>query len=197
MKNQNGPAVVTAAASPQQIPPEAFLTQLAFGAMMSQALYVAAKLGIADLLADKPQTVKELASATKTHEGALYRVLRSLASVGIFEETDPKVFSLTPMAQPLRSDAPSSIRNGAIFMGEEWHWRVWGNMLYSVQTGKPAWGHVHGAEVFDYFGANPEQAEIFNGAMTDMSVATAPAIIEAYDFSGIKTLTDIAGGHGY
>jgi hypothetical protein len=82
-------------------------------------------------------------------------------------------------------------------MGEEWHWRVWGNMLYSVQTGKPAWGHVHGAEVFDYFGANPEQAEIFNGAMTDMSVATAPAVVEAYDFSGIKTLADIAGGHGY
>ena len=197
MSNQNSTAVITAAASPQQMPPEAIITQLAFGAMMTQALYVAAKLGVADLLADKPQTVSELASATKTHERALYRVLRSLASVGIFEETDPQVFSLTPLAERLRSDAPGSLRNGAIFMGEEWHWRVWGNMLYSVQTGKPAWGHVHGAEVFDYFGANPQQAEIFNGAMTDMSVGTAPSVVKAYDFNGIKTLADIAGGHGY
>jgi hypothetical protein len=82
-------------------------------------------------------------------------------------------------------------------MGESWHWNVWGNMLYSAQTGKPAWGHTHGAEVFDYFPQHPEHAEIFNGAMTDMSVATAPVVVEAYDFSGIETLADIAGGHGY
>jgi hypothetical protein len=82
-------------------------------------------------------------------------------------------------------------------MGEEWHWRVWGDMLYSVETGKPAWGHIHSMEVFDYFAKNPRQAEIFNNAMTDMSVGIAPAVVEAYDFSGIDTLTDIAGGHGY
>ena len=170
---------------------------MAFGALITQALYVAAKLEIADLLAAKSQTVGELAAATGTNERALYRVLRSLASAGVFAETEPKVFALTPLAEPLRKDAPNSIRNGAIFMGAEWHWRVWGDLLYSVETGKPAWGHVHGSEVFDYFGANPEHAEIFNNAMTDMSVAAAPAIVEAYDFSGIKTITDIAGGHGY
>ena len=191
MSTQNNTAAV------QPTPPEAFLTQLVFGAMMTQALYVAAKLGIADLLAEKPQSAGELAATTKTHERALYRVLRSLASVGVFQETDPKVFALTPLAEPLRSDAPNSMRNGVIFMGEEWHWRVWGDMLYSVQTGKPAWGHVHGAEVFDYFAAKPVQAEIFNRAMTDMSVVTAPAVVEAYDFSGFKTLADIGGGHGY
>jgi hypothetical protein len=120
-----------------------------------------------------------------------------LASVGVFKETDPQVFALTPRAEPLRSDAPNSVRRGVVFMGEEWHWRVWGDMLYSVETGKPAWGHVHGAEVFDYFAANPEPSEIFNNAMTDMSVATAPSVVEAYDFSGIKKLADIAGGHGY
>ena len=188
------PAVATAA---QAMPPEAFLTQLAFGAMMTQALYVAARLGVADLLAAKPQTVSDLAAATKTHERSLYRLLRSLASAGIFEEIEPKVFAHTPYSEPLRSDAPNSMRNGVIFMGEEWHWRAWGDMLYSVQTGKPAWGHVHGAEVFDYLSENPRQAEIFNNAMTDMSVVTAPVVVEAYDFSGIKTLTDIAGGHGY
>src|SRR6185503_11981728 len=184
-------------AAAQQMPPDAYLLQLSFGAMLSQALYVAAKLGVADLLAEKPLPVSELAARTNAHERSLYRILRSLASVGVFEETDPKVFALTPYAEPLRSDAPNSLRNGAIFMGAEWHWRVWGNMLYSVQTGKPAWGYVHGAEVFDYFAANPEQSEIFNRAMTDGSASIAPVIVESYDFSGINTLVDIAGGHGY
>jgi hypothetical protein len=164
---------------------------------MTQAVYVAAKLGVADLLADGPRSVNELAAATAMHERSLYRVLRSLAGVGVFRETEPKIFALTPLAEPLRSDAPQSIRNGVIFMGEEWHWKVWGDMLYSVRTGKPGWGHVHGDEVFDYFGAHPEQAEIFNRAMTDMSTATAPSVVDAYDFAGIRTLADIAGGHGY
>jgi hypothetical protein len=186
-----------AAAAAQPVTPEQFLTQMAFGALMTQALYVVAKLGIADLLADKPQSVGQLAAITQTHERALYRVLRSLSSVGVFREVEPKVFALSPYAEPLRSDAPGSMRNGAIFMGEEWHWRVWGDLLYSVRTGKPAWGHTHGAEVFDYFAVNPEQAEIFNGAMTDMSMGVAPAIVEAYDFSSFRTLADIAGGHGY
>jgi hypothetical protein len=186
-----------AATAAQPITPEAILTQMAFGALLTQALYVAAKLGIADLLADKPQTVATLAAATKTHERSLYRMLRSLSAVGVFREIEPKVFALTPLAEPLRSDAPNSMRNGAIFMGEEWHWRVWGDLLYSVQTGKPGWGHIHGVEVFDYFAVNPEQAEVFNRAMTDMSMATAPPVVEAYDFSGVGTVADIAGGHGY
>ena len=185
------------AAAPAAPSPEVFITQLAFGALMTQALYVAAKLSVADLLVDGPQPVGQLAASTNTHERALYRVLRSLAGVGVFQEVEPRVFALTPLAELLRSDAPNSMRNGAIFMGEEWHWRVWGDTLYSVRTGRPAWGHVHGAEVFDYFNANPELAEIFNRAMTDMSMGTAPAIVEAYDFSGFGTLADIAGGHGY
>lgn len=176
--------------------PAAYLTQLAFGAMVTQALYVVAKLGLADLLAAKPLPVSTLAAETRTNERALYRVLRSLASVGIFQETDPQVFALTPYAAALCSDAPDSMRNGLIFMGEEWHWRVWGNLLQSVETGKPAWGKVHGAEVFDYFVRHPQEAEIFNRAMTDMSVSTAPVIVEAYDFSGSETVADIAGGHG-
>ena len=199
MSTENTAAVAPAneAGQPAAAAPEVLLTQLAFGALMSQAVYVAAKLGVADLLAEKPRSVAELAAATETNRHALYRVLRSLASAGIFAETDPKVFAMTPLAEPLRSDAPNSVRNGAIFMGEEWHWRVWGEMLYSVKTGKPAWGQVHGGEVFDYFAANPAQAEIFNRAMTDMSVAAAPAVVEAYDFSGVGVLADVAGGHGY
>ncbi|HUQ31329.1 MAG TPA: methyltransferase [Pyrinomonadaceae bacterium] len=190
-------AAAAADATTQSMPPDAFLGQLAFGAMMTQALYVAAQLGVADLVAAGPQTVEKLAAATNAHERSLYRLLRSLASIGVFEETGPKVFAQTPYSEALRADTPNSLRSGVIFMGEEWHWKVWGDMLHSVRTGKPAWGHIHGAEVFDYFAVNPRQAEIFNNAMTDMSVATAPAVVEAYDFSGIETLADIAGGHGY
>ncbi|MFL6331793.1 MAG: methyltransferase [Pyrinomonadaceae bacterium] len=178
-------------------PPAAVLTQMAFGALLTQALYVAARLGIADLLAAGPRPVAELAAETETHERSLYRVLRSLAGAGVFAEVAPQTFGLTPLAEPLRADAPGSLRSGIIFMGEEWHFNVWANMLHSVRTGKPAWGQTHGAEVFEYFAAHPDHAEIFNGAMTDMSVGTAPAVVEAYDFSGIRRLADIAGGHGY
>ena len=181
----------------EPLPPEVLLTQMAFGALMTQALYVAAKLGIADLLAQGPRPVAELAADTATHEQSLYRVLRSLAGAGVFREAEPRVFALTAIGEALRSDAPNSFRNGAIFMGEEWHWQVWGRMLYSVQTGEPAWANTHTKDVFDYFAANPPQAEIFNRAMTNLSQSTAPPIVEAYDFSGVETLADIAGGHGY
>jgi hypothetical protein len=140
------------------------------------------------MLCSSPLPVSELAARTDKHERALYRVLRSLASVGVFEEINPKVFALTPYAEPLCSDAPNSLRNGAIFMGEEWHWRVWGNMLCSAQTGKPAWVYVHGGEVFDHLALNPEWAEIFNRAMTDGSAGTAQHCgfaIGAYYFDSI------------
>ena len=130
----------TAAAAPAA---EMLLTQMAFGALMTQALYVVAKLGVADLLAKKPQPVSQLAAETGTHEQALYRVLRVLSGAGVFSEVEPRVFGLTPIGEALRSDAPNSLRGGAIFMGEEWHWSVWGRMLHSVRTGAPAWGHAH------------------------------------------------------
>src|SRR5678815_101087 len=170
----------------QAPPPAVFLTELAFGMKMTQALYVAAKLGVADLLSRGPRHVSQLATATETDDRSLYRVLRSLAAVGIFRETDPRVFELTPYAEALRSDVPNSFRNGAIFMGEEWLWNVMGQMLYSVKTGKSAWARVHGADAFDYLAENPAQHEIFNRAMTDMTVSQAPAIVAAYDFSQFK-----------
>ncbi len=181
----------------QPIPAEAVLTQIAFGAMMTQALGVAAKLGIADLLNDGAKSVGELAAQTETHARSLHRVLRSLAGAGIFRETESQVFVNTSLSDAIRQDAPNSVRSGAIFMSEPWHYNVWGNMMHSVKTGETAWKETHGAEVFDYFTDHLEEAEIFNNAMTDMSVGTAPAVVEACDFSGIKTLADIAGGHGY
>jgi hypothetical protein len=89
------------------------------------------------------------------------------------------------------------MRSAVIFMGEGWHWHVIGNMLYSVHTGKPAWGYTHGVEVFEDFATNPDRAQIFNATMTTLSAAVAPAVVEAYDFSQFATIADIAGGHGY
>ena len=178
------------------VPPEAQLMQILGGCFQSQAVYVAAKLGIADLLKDQPLPVVELARKTGTHERALYRALRCLASLGIFRETDTKVFELTPAAELLVSDYPGSMRDAAIFLCEPWHWSVYSEMLYSVTTGKVAWERVHGKEVFPYFQEHPAEYEIFNRAMTSFSTNTLPAIVEAYEFTGVKKLADIAGGHG-
>lgn len=180
----------------EKMDPVAHLMQVVVGCFPSQAVYVAAKLGIADLLKDEPRTTAELADKTNTHERSLYRLLRSLASVGIFTETESKRFALTPAAELLLTDHPGSLRDTAIFMGEQWHWAVYGEMLYSVQTGKVAWEKVHGLEVFPYFQQHPEEYEIFNRAMTSLSTNVLPLLIEAYDFTGVNTLVDIAGGHG-
>ena len=149
------------------LPPEAQLTQLVAGCFLSQAVYVAAKLGIADLLADGPKTANYLAEKTATDERSLYRVLRALSSVGAFAEDGDKTFANTPMTETLRSDYPTSTRDITIWMGEEPHWRVYGEMLHSVKTGKPAWDKVHDESVFPYlFETNKELGEIFNRATT-------------------------------
>ena len=182
--------------STEPVPPQAFLTQLLLGSLSTQAVYVAAKLGIADLLAEGPRTVEELAGATNTDAPSLYRALRALASIGVFTEQDGRRFALTPNAEPLRSDAPNSMRDVAIFWGEDWHWEVWGKILYSVRTGKSAWAQIHGDEVFSYFEKNPEAGQIFNRAMSSFSGAATDAVLEAFNFDGIGTLVDIAGGQG-
>jgi hypothetical protein len=153
-------------------------------------------LGIADLLVAGPKSVDELATKTETDSPSLYRVLRALASMGVFEEQDNRVFALTPTAEPLRSDVPNSLRDVTIFWGEDWHWEVWGKTLYSVKTGKSAWAQIHGEEVFDYFAKNQPAARIFDRAMSSFSSVATKAVVEAYDFSGIEKLVDIAGGHG-
>jgi hypothetical protein len=182
--------------STETTPPAAFLTQILMGSLASQALYVAAKLGIADLLADGPKPIDQLAKSTNTDAPSLYRVMRALASIGVFTEQDERTFAMTATAEPLRSDVPNSLRDVAIFWGEDWHWEVWGKIIDSVRTGKPAWKQIHGDEVFEYFAKNQEAAEIFNRAMSSFSGIATNAVIDAYDFGGIETIVDIAGGHG-
>ena len=190
------PAVKPTDGAFEGAPPEAVLTQMITGSLGSQAVYVAAQLGIADLLVDGPRNVDDLAKAANADAPSLYRVLRALASFGVFKEHADRVFGLTPTGELLRSDSPRSLRDLAIFMGEDWHWRVWGRTLYSVRTGKAAWDQVHGQEVFPYFANNPEAAKIFDRAMTSLSNLAIKAVVEGYDFSDIETLVDVAGGHG-
>lgn len=182
--------------APESAPPEVALTQIMFGALAAQALYVPAKLGIADLLADGPKSVEELATATDTHAPSLYRILRAVSSMGVFTEQEDRQFALNATAEPLLSNRPNSLRDLTIFMGEEWHWQTWGKTLFSVRTGKAAWAEMHGDDVFDYFARNPEAARIFDRAMHSLSALSIKPITEGYDFSGINTLVDIAGGHG-
>jgi hypothetical protein len=177
--------------------PNALLIQIASGAMLTQAVGVTAKLGIADLILDGSANIDDLAKATGAHTRSLFRVLRSLASVGVFRESAPRTFENTPMSNLLRSGSPDSLKNFAIFMAEPWHYNIWGNMLHSVMTGEAAWKKTHGQDVFEWFQQNPEAAENFNKTMTEMSTGVAPVVVEAYDFSGIDILADIAGGLGY
>jgi hypothetical protein len=124
--------------------PSLTLLHMMTGCWISQALYVAAQLGIADLLQEGPQSCTSLAEATQTHAGALYRVLRALASVGVFNEDEAGCFRLTPLAEPLCTDTPGSRRAFALMLGAPEHWRAWEGMLHSVRTGQPAFDHVFG-----------------------------------------------------
>lgn len=188
---QNG-----AAASPAELPPQAILLQMATGYMISQAIYVAARLGIADFLQDGPKSAAELAAATGSHAPSLYRVLRTLAGVGVFAENDAGRFELTPLAELLRSDAPGSLRDMVLHMTAEWHWRTFEYMLHTVKTGEIAFDHAFGMPIFEYFAQNPEPARAFNKAMSSDILGATPLLVAAYDFSSINTIVDVAGGHG-
>lgn len=190
-------ASATQAPQHAEMSPDQRLLQLSCGFMFTAALYTAAKLDLAGLLAKGPRTAAELAAATRSHEGALYRVLRALVSVGVFAETSPRTFTLSPMAEPLRSDLPGNVRDLVLWVGNRFHFHTWAEMPWSVQTGKPAVEHLYGKPCFECLDAMPDVAQDFNAGMTCLSGRIAPALLEAYDFSGVGTLMDVAGGHGF
>jgi hypothetical protein len=176
--------------------PGQVLMQMCTGYMVAAALYPVTKLGIAELLADGPQSISRLASETGANEDGLYRVMRALANVGVFSEVSPRTFSLSSTASLLRSDVAGSMRDLVLWMTNEFHFRVWGQMMHSVMTGQPAVEAIYGKACFDVFPALPETCTEFNNAMTNISAMTIPVVLEHYDFSGIGTLVDVAGGHG-
>lgn len=171
------------------------LDRMITGYWISQAIFAAAKFGIADQLKDGPKSVDDLASATSTHSDSLHRLLRALASVGIFAEGPTRQFSLTPLAKLLQSDTPGSKRALALMSGDE-QFQAWSEIAFSIQTGQKAFDKVFGKPIFDYLSDHPEKAQIFDAAMVGIHGRESAAILDCYDFSGIGTLADIGGGNG-
>jgi O-methyltransferase domain/Dimerisation domain len=172
------------------------LSRLLSAYRISQAIHVAAVLGIADLFADGPRSVDELAESTATHPDTLYRLLRALAGAGVFTETDERRFASNPLGDGLRSDAPGSLRDMAILLGQPYLWTPWSHLLDSVRTGENAFRHVHGESVWDYREAHPEESAVFDRAMAAGTAAVDRALIDAYDFSRFRSIVDVGGGTG-
>jgi hypothetical protein len=162
----------------------------------SRALYAAAALDVAGALAGGPRNIDELARATGAHAASLYRVLRVLASAGIFAEGDDRCISNTPLSELLRADVPGSLRDLVLLFGDETSWRSWEGILHAVRTGEAPFEHVYGEKFFDYLQRHPDTAAMFDRAMASASSTTNAAVIEAYDFSGLGTVVDVAGGVG-
>lgn len=178
-----------------ELPPAVQLSEMLTAYWTSQAIYVAAKLGIADLLAAGSKTADQLAKATATQPAALYRMLRMLASQGVFAEEGDRRFRQTPLSECLRGDVPGSQKAFATMMGEE-HYRASAELLYSVQTGKTAFEKVFGAPVFDYLSKHPVEAANFDAAMVSVHGRETAAVLDAYDLSQVGLLADVGGGNG-
>lgn len=168
---------------------------MAAGFWLSQAIYVAAKLGIADLLKDGPQSCVALSASTHSDSASLYRLMRALSSVGIFEQLNNGLFALSDVAQNLRTDVHGSLKHVVITLGEI-HYQACGNLLHSVQTGSPAFDQIFGESLFDYLRQNGNAADAFHRGMANVSSMLAYAVLMAYDFGGISSIVDIGGGHG-
>jgi ubiquinone/menaquinone biosynthesis C-methylase UbiE len=174
---------------------EQMLNRMIVGSWVTQAIYVAAEIGIADFLSAGPRTADELARETGTHGASLYRVLRALASIDIFREDDEGRFSLTPMGKLLESDVPCSKRSLARMAGAEFY-RSWGGLLSSVETGDAAFDKVYGKPFFRYMSMNPDRWRIYDAAMTGVHDSETNPVLDAYDFSSFKTIVDVGGGNG-
>ena len=171
------------------------LLHMAAGAYVGQAISVAAKLGIADLLEDGPKSPAALAEAAGAHAGSVHRLLRLLASVGVFAEQADGRFALTPLAAGLRTDAPGTLGAFAIMLGEDWHLRAVGDLYHSVRTGEPAFAHVFGTTLYSYLGQHPEASAVFDAAITSRAHQENAAVTAAYDWSD-GTIVDVGGGQG-
>ena len=178
------------------VDPRQHLLSLVRGYRVSQAIYVATRLGIPDLLADGPREIEELAQATGSHPPSLRRVLRFLAGVGVLDKVGADRVALTPVAAALRTGVPGSLRPTVLLLLDESHWRPWGHLLHTVRTGETAFHHAHGAGLFDYLAGHSEVASLFNAAMSGNSPAHARLIAATYDFSRMSLVVDVGGGRG-
>jgi len=172
------------------------LSKLLMGFRVSQAIHVAATLGLADLLVSGPKTSGELAQATDTHPLALYRLMRALASAGIFREDDHHGFGLTSVGELLRSDVAGTHAPMAQLVGRPSYWQAWGDLLHGVRSGETAFNHVHGADVWQYRASHTQEGEVFDRAMAAHTDRFAAAIAEVCDFGRFVNVVDVGGGDG-
>jgi SAM-dependent methyltransferase len=184
------------AGTEHEVSPPAAMMGLITGYWVSQAVGVVALLGVPDQLGDGPRHSDELARAVGADPGALYRVLRLLASLGVFTEVTPCSFGLTPLGETLRSDVPGSVRNFAITETAPGHWLPWGRLSESVRTGQPMAREALGVELFDWYAQNPEEAGYFTAAMGNLSALAASELVRVFDVSAVRTVADVGGAHG-
>jgi SAM-dependent methyltransferase len=182
--------------APDAPPPHAVLIQMAGALVLSRALYAAAELGVADHLADGPRSADALAGAVGAHAPSLHRLLRTLASVGVFTEDAEHHFALTPLGAALRSDAPGAGRSSIRTFGGPMMWTSFGEFLHAVRTGEPGADRALGQPIFGYLSQRPEEAALFGETMLGYHGAEPPAVAAAYDFAGVGTLVDVGGGIG-
>jgi O-methyltransferase domain/Dimerisation domain len=169
--------------------------QLITGFWTSCCIYAAAKLNIADHLKDGPMSSDQLAETTHSHAPSLYRVLRALASVGVFKENESHQFELTPLGSTLQSDVPGSMKAMAIAqLGD--HFNAWGNLVYSVKTGNISFDNIEGMSVWKYYETHPDEGLNFMKAMAGLTGAVIMNVLPAYDFTGLNTIVDVGGGNG-
>ena len=178
------------------LPPPMQMFLLSEGTTILTGVTLAAELGVADLLSNGPRSSDEIAHATSTHPGSLYRLLRLLSVFGVFSELEPGRFEQTPTSELLRSGTPNSMRPWMRMVGLA----AWGPMfaqaMHSVRTGEPSFERTMGVAFFEYMTGHPHDGEIFNEAMTAFGQGVVAAVVQAYDFGGIQRLVDVGGGHG-
>src|SRR5829696_4233940 len=186
---------MTAEAS-HDLPPSARMMGLITGYWISQAVGVAAHLGVADQLQAGPRSGDDIAQAVGADPRALARVLRLLASLGVFTEPAAGSYGLTPLGATLTSDAPDSVRSFAVTETAPGHWLPWGRLHESVRSGRPMAREALGMELFDWYAQSPEEAGFFNAAMGNLSALAASELVRVYDVSAVQTVVDVGGAHG-
>jgi SAM-dependent methyltransferase len=185
-----------AAGTEHEVPPPVAMMGLITGYWISQAVGAVATLGVADRLANGPRTCDELAREVGADPQALYRVLRLLASIGVFVQAAPRSFELTALGETLRSDTPGSVRNFAITETAPGHWQPWGRLEESIRTGQPMARAALGMELFEWYAQNPGEADFFNAAMGNLSALAAGELVRVFDFSAVRKAMDVGGAHG-
>jgi hypothetical protein len=175
--------------------PQEALRQMINGYRISQLLYVAAELGIADLLNEGPKRVEELASASGAHPQALFRLVRALCSLGVLCKYDGDRYGLTAVGEYLQTGTAGSLRAWALLSGGE-QYPTWGHLLYSIQTGEIAFDDLHGIGVWQYREQHPRAGQVFNEAMGTAALQVGKAMVKAYDFSKFSKVVDVGGGQG-